>query len=105
MLRMSLGLPCLIAVRAIVSMAVKLKDACMKACDNPLTLKWSSSSHSLALPNTLSMLTRLLNIHQPFNPVNRKVASNLQSLANSGVSPVGYDRFSIVLFHRLPNLC
>ena len=60
MLRMRLGLCCLTAVKAIVSMAEKLRQACMKTCSSPLTLRWFRRSHSLALVNTLSMQTRLL---------------------------------------------
>jgi hypothetical protein len=45
---------------ATVSMAEKLRQACMKACSSPLTRRWSRRSHSLALPKTLSMLTRFL---------------------------------------------
>src|SRR3990170_6948259 len=60
MLRMRLGLCCLKAVKATVSMAEKLRQACMKACSSPLTLRWSRRSHSLALLKTLSMQTRFL---------------------------------------------
>jgi len=60
MLRIWLGLCCLTAVKAIVSMAEKLRQACMNACSKPLTLKWFRRSHSLALLKTLSMQTRFL---------------------------------------------
>ena len=60
MLRMRFGLRCLTAVEAIVSMAEKLKQACMNACSTPLTRKWSRRSHSLALLNNLSTLTLFL---------------------------------------------
>jgi len=61
MLLIRWGRFCLAAVRATVIIAVKLKQACMKACSSPLTLKWSRRSHSLALLNTRSMLTLFLN--------------------------------------------
>ena len=57
---MKRGLCCLAAVRATVIIAVKLRHTCMRACSSPMTLKWSRRSHSLALLNTLSMLTRFL---------------------------------------------
>jgi len=57
---MSLGLCCLTAAKATTNMAEKLRQACMKACSSPLTRRWSRRSHSLALPNSLSTLTRFL---------------------------------------------
>src|SRR4030065_1505725 len=60
MLRMRLGLCCLKAVKATVSMGENLRQGCMKACSSPLTLRWSRRSHSLALLKTLSMQTRFL---------------------------------------------
>jgi len=50
------------AVRATVSMVEKVRQACMKTCSRPLTLRWSRRSHSFALLKTLSMLTRFLKI-------------------------------------------
>ena len=41
MLLMRPGLRCLTAVKAIVSVAEKLRHACMKAGSSPLTLRWS----------------------------------------------------------------
>jgi hypothetical protein len=42
-------------------MAEKLRQARVKACSKPLTLKWFRRSHSLALLKTFSMHTRFLN--------------------------------------------
>jgi hypothetical protein len=60
MLLMKRGLCCIVAVRATVIIAVKLKQVCMQAYSSPLTLRWSRRSHSLALLNTRSTLTRFL---------------------------------------------
>jgi len=61
MLRIKPGLSSLMAARAMASIAVKLRQACMATCSRPLSLMQPSSSHSFAWLNSLSTLQRPLN--------------------------------------------